>query len=297
MQIAFVIATKDRPDDLRRTLASLADQSVRPVQVIVVDASAASVALVVQASGLETLYLRSDVASAARQRNAGLEQVSPDAELVGFLDDDIRIAPDAMARMLEFWQAAGPQVGGAGFNLVNGAPRSLMALKRGRLLHRLGLYSNIPGDVAPSGWQSIADNVPANTRVRWLPTTAVLYRREVVQRHRFDAYYTSYSYLEDLDFSYGIAHERELWIVANARYHHFPATSGRIDRRAFGQMEVANRLRFVRKYRLSMRRCALAMLLRGLMTLVAGLRDTREWSRLRGNIIALMARGTPRTHQ
>jgi len=38
-KLSFVVPTKDRPDELRRLLASLAAQSALPAEVIVVDGS------------------------------------------------------------------------------------------------------------------------------------------------------------------------------------------------------------------------------------------------------------------
>ena len=47
MRLAFVIATKDRPEELRNVLKSLTAQSVVPAEVIVVDASSVPVENVV----------------------------------------------------------------------------------------------------------------------------------------------------------------------------------------------------------------------------------------------------------
>ena len=57
-RIAFVVPTKDRPDDLRKMLASLGTQTRRPDQVIVVDGSEPPVRNVVEdASGLAVEYV------------------------------------------------------------------------------------------------------------------------------------------------------------------------------------------------------------------------------------------------
>jgi glycosyltransferase involved in cell wall biosynthesis len=71
-RIAFVVPTKDRPDDLRKMLASLAQQTRRPDQVIVVDGSDPEVRRVVdEAHSLDVEYVREFPPSLARQRNAG----------------------------------------------------------------------------------------------------------------------------------------------------------------------------------------------------------------------------------
>ena len=88
-KIAFVVATKDRPRDLRNMLASLAGQSVRPGQVVIVDASAKPVeSVVAEFPSLRIDYLRHLPPLASAQRNAGIQAVAPAMDLVGFLDDD-----------------------------------------------------------------------------------------------------------------------------------------------------------------------------------------------------------------
>jgi GT2 family glycosyltransferase len=49
-KISIVVATKDRPADLRRLLESLRQQTVKPAEVLIVDASSESVESVVTPS-------------------------------------------------------------------------------------------------------------------------------------------------------------------------------------------------------------------------------------------------------
>ena len=94
----FVVATKDRPRDLRNMLASLDEQSVRPGQVVVVDASAEPVeSVVAEFPSLRIDYLRHLPPSASAQRNAGIRAVDPAMDPVGFLDDDV-LEPGSMER-------------------------------------------------------------------------------------------------------------------------------------------------------------------------------------------------------
>ena len=86
-EIAFVVATKDRPEELRRLWRSLCSQNRLPGEVVIVDASARPFPLAdLEPVPIVLRYLRTGVASATRQRNLGLDAVGPDADLVGFLD-------------------------------------------------------------------------------------------------------------------------------------------------------------------------------------------------------------------
>jgi hypothetical protein len=133
--------------------------------------------------------------------------------------------------------------------------------------------------------------VAETTPTAWLPSTASVWRREVLRHHRFDEWFDGYSYLEDLDFSYGVGKSLVLKVVAGARYAHHPQASSRLDPFRFGRKEVANRLYFVRKNpELSPGLCRLALCLRMLMSLADGILRGKgqELRRARGNLVSLL---------
>src|SRR5712691_8256306 len=102
-KLAFVVPTKDRPDDLRRMLASLRAQTRPPDQLIVVDGSDPDVHdVVAEFSDLKADYVRVFPPSLARQRNAGMQQLRTDIALAGYLDDDVVLEPDAIEKMLAY---------------------------------------------------------------------------------------------------------------------------------------------------------------------------------------------------
>jgi len=267
MKIAFVVATKDRPEDLRTMLSSLADQSHRPDQVVIVDSSAKPVRSVAEEFGeLNVKYIHVDRPSASGQRNTGIRAVDEEMDLIAFLDDDAVLEPGSLEAMLDFWQAAPGDVGGAAFNWLNHTGPSAAWLKGLWLIRWSGLYSDRPGRVMPSGWQTLAANVPETLEVEWLSSCASVWRWKVLAKHRFDEFFDGYSYLEDLDFSYSVGREYRLAIVAKAGFCHYPSPGGRGSSYHFGKVEVRNRLYFVRKHGLSVGRCYLGLLIRVLIT-------------------------------
>jgi glycosyltransferase involved in cell wall biosynthesis len=271
-RISFVVATKDRPHDLRKMLASLQDQTMRPAEIIVVDASFDPVESVLKEfPTLPLRYLRQLPPSAAAQRNAGIQACSPNATLIGFADDDILFEPGAFEHLLRFWATASPDVLGASFNLRNYPQRGPSFFKHSKISEALGLYSARPGSVSPSGWQTVIPALAQNEFVDWLPTTAVTFRREAFRLSLFDDFFESYSYLEDLDLSYTISRSGRLTVVAEAGFRHFPSQSGRVSSYQFGRYEVRNRLYFVRKHGLSLSRCYLGLVVRLAMSLMSGI--------------------------
>jgi GT2 family glycosyltransferase len=290
-KIALVIATRDRPADLRRLLESLRIQTIPPAEIVVVDAGdKAAEPVVHDFAKLPIHYLRHWPPSAAAQRNAGIRACGPCATLIGFADDDTTFEANAMEAMLDFWQTADPGVLGAAFNMLNCRMPPGQLFKRSRLSRILGLYSAQSGGVARSGWQSVTGTVDSTLYVEWLPTGAVVWRRSALESARFDEYFDRYSYLEDLDLSYSIARRGRLAIVAAAGYRHFPSASGRVSARHFGRVEVRNRLYFVRKHDMSIPLCLLALAIRFLMTLSSALLnfDAGSFARAAGNLEGLI---------
>lgn len=270
--ISLVIATKDRPADLRRLLASLRNQTEQPAEILIVDASQSPLdGIQNEFSPLNIRYLRHWPPSAAAQRNAGVSASSPASTLIGFADDDTVFEPRAFARMLAFWNNAEPDILGAAFNILNCPPQQQKRLKHGTFAERLGMYSPQFGKVSASGWHTIIGHTVESQFVEWVPTTAVLFRRVALTGELFDEFFKSYSYLEDLDLGYSVSRRGRLAVVADAEYHHFPSQAGRISPRIFGIFEVRNRLYFVRKHSLSIARCYVGLAIRLAMSLSGGL--------------------------
>jgi GT2 family glycosyltransferase len=291
-EIAFVVATKDRPDELIRMWRSLLGQSRVPDEVVVVDASARPSTLVgPQAAPPVLRYIRTAIASATRQRNLGLDAVGPETGLVGFLDDDVVLEEGAIEEMLRFWETAGAEVGGAAFNMANHPPLDWPVLKRSRLAEALGLYARRGGAVTASGFQTMIGPLARTEWTDWLPSGASVWRKAVVQDCRFDEWFGGYSYLEDLDFSYRVRKSFKLAVVAGARYSHLPAPRGRGGGYAFGLKEVMNRVHFVKKHReLSLWKCYAALAARLLMNIAFAARErqARYLARAWGNAVGLV---------
>jgi glycosyltransferase involved in cell wall biosynthesis len=292
-KVAFVVATKDRPKELRTMLRSLAVQSHLPAQVVIVDASIApNDAIIKEFPEMRIRYIRyMDKPSASAQRNRGQFAIEEEIDLVGFFDDDIEFEADSLLKMMAFWESASDELGGAAFNMVNHPELAVSSLKLSSLSEYLGLYSKKNGIVLPSGFHTMINYVNKTTFVKWLPTTAVIWKRTIFNKHKFDEWFEGYSYLEDLDFSYNVGKYYKIAVVEDARYYHYPATTGRGSSFLFGKREVLNRLYFVNKHEeFSLSKCYFALIVRMLLSLIAAI---KEWQfnyirRVAGNIIGLV---------
>lgn len=292
-KIAFVVATKDRPEELRHMLRSLDRQTHRPDQIVIIDAGTQPLEGVLRNfPDLNLTYSKMFPPSATKQRNFGLTRISPEITHVGFLDDDVELDVNAVEKLLLFWEDAPSQVAGVALNMGNHPDLVASSLKYLPFTEWLGLYSKNKGDVLPSAFQTMIGQVKDNIYVKWLPTGAVVWQKKIFEDYQFDEWFRDYSYLEDLDFSYNVGKKFKLMVLAEAKYYHFPALKGRGSDFRFGFREVDNRLYLVKKYReFSLLKCYLALLVRMMMNFGFFLREQKlhYFQRALGNAGGLMS--------
>ncbi|MSQ71298.1 MAG: glycosyltransferase [Betaproteobacteria bacterium] len=288
--IAFVIPTKDRPDDLRRMLESLAAQSTQPHQVIVVDGSDPPIRHVVDGfPALPLDYVRVFPPSLARQRNAGMQQLRAEITLAGYLDDDVVLEPDAVASMLTCWRAASPDTGGIAFNIVNNPVPGKLGFKR-----LFGIDHPVPGRILSSGCPSSFWGIEHDIETDWLCGGATVWRRAVISSFPYDEWFIGTGFMEDVDFSFAVRARYRLAVAAHARLAHYSHPIRADRERLLGKWQVVNRMYFVRKYstrglsRIAAWWASLGMvLIHAASAILRGRR--RHWNRAVGNLAGIAA--------
>lgn len=243
-KIAYIVPTKDHPEDLRKLLISVREQTSRPEQFIIVDGGDREVKdLLDDFKDLQIDYCRVRPPGLTRQRNAGKKLLRPEITLAGYLDDDIVMEKDANERMLEYFENVSPDHGGASFYITNNP------VIRQNLLKRIFLLDDgRKGVILGSGMNSTAYSLEADLYVEWLCGGATVWRREILDSLTYDENYRGYGHFDDLDFSCRIGQEYRLKVLANARVAHY-YTPIRMERNyAYGVLDVVNRFYFVRKF-------------------------------------------------
>jgi glycosyltransferase involved in cell wall biosynthesis len=289
-KIAIVVPTKDRPDDLRKLLASVSTQTRKPDQLIIVDGSDPDVRHVVESfPQLHLNYVRVFPPSLSQQRNAGMRQLRPEITLAGYLDDDIVLEPTAIESMVRFWESAPPDLGGAAFNITNVTRPRWQGVKQ-----LFGIDSKVPGKVLASGFPSTLGSQLNDIYTDWLNGGATVWRREVIEKFGYDEWFLGTGFLEDVDFSFSVRQAYRLALVASARLAHYSRPVRLENERLLGKWQVVNRMYLVRKHRargLSMPAAWIASItLLGLNMANALLRaDQRYFLRARGNLAGIAA--------
>ena len=117
---SVVIATYKRPEHIRECLAHLAQQTVLPVRVIVVDASPDALTRDVVSTFPGVEYRRNErgIGSTATSRAIGIADVTED--VVAFIDDDAYAEPEWLEQLLRPYEDA--SVAGVGGRARNGQP-------------------------------------------------------------------------------------------------------------------------------------------------------------------------------
>lgn len=279
-----VVCTKGRPDIVKDALAALAACDPPPLEIVVVDGDAAESARPA-AEQVGARYFVNEP-GLTRQRNRALEEAAGD--VVAFIDDDARPAPDVFARLAEAYAdaavvgATGPIVEPG--DHVRGGKESPVR----KLVTGLGR----PGTFTRGGYPRRYETLPADADIEFMQGAFLTVRRDVGRELRFDEALPGYGLAEDEDFSCRLSRRGRIRYVADAVVHHANLGFGTRDARVFNRSLVVNRWHLFRK---NFPRTPLGLAGFAWMVLVLfGHRIVnREWQGVRGLAegIALVVRG------
>jgi glycosyltransferase involved in cell wall biosynthesis len=300
LPISAIVPTRHRAIVFARTLESLAQQAVQPVEMIVVDGSIDDRTQQLcdrQIPGLATqlCYHKATEIGAATQRNQAIAHATQ--SVIWLIDDDILLEPDCLARL---WAAlqSDPEIGG-----VNAMITNQRYLPPGRISRALFQFlSGQPQksyagqcigpalNLLPEDDPSLPEVVP----VEWLNTTCTLYRRAALPDPLFASLFTGYSLMEDVTLSLSVGKH---WKLKNARtariFHDSQPGDHKSDRGVLARMELINR-HYVMTQILERRQiqdyCKLVVL--QLFEIVASLQTRHGWrslpALLKGKLSALV---------
>lgn len=243
-KLAVVIATKDRPQQVRQVLQNLGEQTYHPDQLIVVDGSDnPDPSFVEQFPELNIDYVRVYPPALTKQKNASLTVVRPEITLIGFIDDDIVLEERSLEAMMSFWEDAPEELAGAGLNLTN-VYYTKSWLKS--LAKRLFFIDDAQyGRILRSGLNTPIWNTASDKRVQWLGGGYTVWRKGVFDRFKFDEWYKGSGLGEDVNFSFHVGKEYQLAVVAGARATHSDHATQSPEEFALGKKQMVAWVYFV----------------------------------------------------
>jgi glycosyltransferase involved in cell wall biosynthesis len=230
VKIIVAIATVGRAGLSRQTVDLLANQIRRPDRVIVVGAGPDDVAGVEQARGEPEIVISRRGSCA--QRNAALDLVEGQADVIVFLDDDFIAAPDFLANIECLFVDHDDVVGITGELLADG-------------IHNGGYTME-------QGLQLVRDHDPATADDAFHPRQALYgcnmaIRLSAAKGLRFDEALPLYGWLEDIDMTYQLGWRGRLISTELVTGVHLGTKGGRTSGKRAGYSQVANVVYLYRK--------------------------------------------------
>lgn len=231
-RVSAIVPTLNRRKDLLEFAASLVSQTVRPDELLVVDAGEVpdmedALRDALDGSDIALVYRRSE-AGTSLQRNIALDLCTGD--FVFMFDDDCLMAGDYIERMLEaFDHPASPPVGCVLATFDNEPRPRGMRQKYFKLFGMTHAVQSDEGSMSTSGgvrW-------PIDpSRVVEIPVASggrTAYRRDAIGGERFAEFLPGYTMAEDVEFSFRIAKAWTVVQTPRARIFHKRAPTARVD--------------------------------------------------------------------
>ena len=205
LQISVIICTRNRIDCLPDCLVSLASQTSKFDELIIIDSS--DLPLICQEpfnsvfnDSLFTttqLMYRHTRPGLTYQRNFGVNMARGD--IIYFFDDDVVLEPNYIKEMQRVF-AGHPHYGG-GMGTITNLPsykRNFNYLMRGFFLiqrnYSSGMFTSSGMPTHPYGLATFKD-------IHVIGGCGFAYRAEIFKKHRFDEHLIRYAYMEDCDLS------------------------------------------------------------------------------------------------
>jgi GT2 family glycosyltransferase len=285
----FVIATRNRPDSLLRTVRNLLEQTVLPAELCIVDSSEVTLAREeiekrCADAGVALEYVHPAPPGLTVQRNAGIDRTTGDP--VFLIDDDIAMEPNVHEEVLAEYDRWGPELGGVSGAALHPRNPGKLTIAWRRLFGIGGWWPEASGRMRAGFFVEGVASSSEVRRLEYFNGSFMSFRREVFTHERFDEKLAGYAFKEDIDFSYRVAKSGYVLVqTPKACIDHLRTDSARLSPFEIERMHVANQFYLHRKNmpQTLKYKAALWWGITGLMLLhTAKAARTRELGRVKG---------------
>ena len=217
-KISVIIPTKNRADDLRRTLESILIQTRRPDEIVIVDQGSSRALRSADFSIPLTYIYAPHLSGAAVARNVAMDRAT--GEIWVFLDDDVILEPEYIEELLH---AYSPEVAGVSGIFSNYAMPSLSR----RLFEASFVRGPFHDDRQAIYWHANRLRHRGLRRVKQFTGAIMSFRASAIGNLRFDTNLSGASVAEDIDLCARLPHGAVLVIAPTARLFHKRSVLGR----------------------------------------------------------------------
>jgi GT2 family glycosyltransferase len=247
---AFIIATRNRPDELLTTVESLVSQTVLPAELCIVDSSDDTperpvIEELCAAAGIPLGYHHPAPRGLTVQRNYGLDRTTGDP--VFLIDDDVYLAPDCHEEVLNEYARWGPELGGVRASAITPSKPPRPAVLWRRIFGIGGWWPEASGKLRSGFWIEGVSESAGVRKVDCFVGYFMSFRREVFEHERFDEALSGYAHKEDIDFTYRVSRRYTLVQTPKAKCEHFKTSTARMPAFQLQRMNLGNQFYLHRK--------------------------------------------------
>ncbi|MGV3697958.1 glycosyltransferase family 2 protein [Flavobacterium sp.] len=266
MDFTLIICTYMRPAALLNLLNSVKLQTLYPSEILIIDGSTndGSKAIFETETFKNLKYFKVDKEhrGLTRQRNFGISKISPNSEILCFLDDDTVLTPSYFEEIIRAFESDPTITGVAGIEIN----ANKWFPKKPNQHYDKNRYYEFEDHIYPEGSRNVIRNILglqsdlgpgkmpefSNGRTCGYPLTGRNYevdlliglsfsfRRIVFESNKFSTYFEGYGLYEDADYSIRALQFGKNIIATKAQLYHYHDEAGRPNKYQYGKMVVRN---------------------------------------------------------
>lgn len=262
--VSVLVSTKNRFYDLKECVDSILIQTVKPSEIILVDASDTSESMEMvkeslRGKDIKLTYYRQEIVAGKIKKTAAWNRALKSAlgDIIIFLDDDVVLDKHYIYYILKTYceNAECNIVGvmGSFKNLKNGKIVQKRAVDL-RFLERFFLkffllpHEERNGFMQPSGFPTYPSSENKTIAIaEIMPACNMSFKKDVFKEFSFDEWFYGYSLLEDDDFTYRVSRKYKFLYTPFAELFHKSSKIAREHPETMEIMRVVNRCYFFKK--------------------------------------------------
>jgi glycosyltransferase involved in cell wall biosynthesis len=231
MNIGIVIATRNRPKQISILLDSICNQKIKAREIVIVS-SGEKIDQIIEkfASKINIVYSHINGFGQILQKQEAIKLIGQNIDWVLFLDDDLILEPDTLENLFRYISKKNTiGVVGIGIKLLQLKNNKELKIIKSLFLKTFFLEGP-PGTITKSGHPVSYLNENRELETEWLIGSS-MWKREILNRYRFDYSETKYSAYEDVIFSYSCSKFGKLIFLPEAKlnFQHDDITQINID--------------------------------------------------------------------